>query len=99
MSALRDSVGAEDTRPARRKREGISGVKNKTQPAFPPAALPFGARSPPDWLGVPSKDSRARSTFARNAEVQSHFKFEAQDLLQGQLRASRNFPLQRAKRA
>jgi hypothetical protein len=53
-------------------------VKNKTQPAFPPAALPLVLEAPLIWLGVPSKESRARTTFLRNAEVQSHFNFEAQ---------------------
>jgi hypothetical protein len=39
---------------------------------------PLWCSKPPCWLGVPSSKSRARSTFERNAEVQKHFKIEAQ---------------------
>jgi hypothetical protein len=35
------------------------------------------------WLGVPSTESRARSTFERNAEMQSHCKIEEQVWLRG----------------
>jgi hypothetical protein len=51
------------------------------------------------WLGVPSKKSRARSTFARNAEVQRHFKIEEQALLRDDFAQRRIFPPQRAKLA